>query len=157
MKKPVSILSALAVTIVLSGCASNSTPSVAAEPDKISGTAVARDGDSVEFKDMNVDLWGVDAPTLRTTGGWYARAALDDLLGESGLLSCTVKDDSGQRAQVICGNGQTNDIGRALLLGGWAIVDRNDTRDADPALARAYANAEKRARKSRAGLWSLAP
>ncbi|MDH3229760.1 MAG: thermonuclease family protein [Alphaproteobacteria bacterium] len=124
-----------------------------------SGPATALDGDTVEVDGRPIDLWGIDAPNLDNSDGWYARAALDDLIGRNGALACTVKDTSGRRDEAVCTNSRAGDVGRAMLQGGWAVVARSDTMDekSDSALAAAYADAEARARRQRAGLWAGLP
>ncbi len=123
----------------------------------LSGIAIAIDGDSIMIGVAKYDLWGIDAPSRNNRDGWFARAALDDLIGPNGSLTCStkVKRRSG-RDKVICSNGRVGDIGRAMLQNGWAVVDRDDMRfsAADAPLADAYDRAERLARQKRAGLWS---
>jgi endonuclease YncB( thermonuclease family) len=125
----------------------------------VSGPALALDGDTVNVNGQRIDLWGVDAPNLVNSDGWHARAALDDLIGGTGTLICTIKDTSGTRDEAICSNSRAGDVGRAMLQGGWAIVSRSDTTKskADSTLAGAYAKAELAARRQRAGLWGGMP
>jgi len=149
--------------LLLTGCAmdfaGNSGQSSPATTKTISGAAYARDGDTVDVNGKSLDLWGIDAPNLDNADGWYARAALDDLIGKTGTLVCTIKDTSGSRDSAICSNSGAGDVGRAMLQGGWAIVTRRETmrNAADSTLARAYADAESAARRQRAGLWNGAP
>ncbi len=149
--------------ILLGGCAMETNgrggSSRPQDARTISGMAVALDGDTVEVGGRLVDLWGIDAPNLDNSDGWHARVALDDLIGRNGTLACTIKDTSGRRDEGVCTNSRAGDVGRALLLGGWAIVARSDFSDggADSALAAAYTDAESRARRQRAGLWANAP
>ncbi len=130
-----------------------------AAPRTVSGSAVALDGDTVKVAGRLVDLWGIDAPNLDNSDGWHARAALDDLIGRNGTLACTIKDTSGRRDEAVCTNSRAGDVGRAMLIGGWAVVARNDFSDdgANGALASAYAEAEARARRQRDGLWAALP
>lgn len=156
-------LGAVAAVLLLAGCVTdfsgNSQSTRPQDARTISGTAVARDGDTVEVDGRLFDLWGVDAPNLDNSDGWYARAALDDLIGPNGTLACTIKDSSGRRDEAVCTNSRAGDVGRAMLQGGWGVVSRSDTAGGgtDSALAAAYADAESKARRNRAGLWAGMP
>ena len=126
----------------------------------VSGKAVAADGDTVLVDDRNLDLWGIEAPNLDNSDGWFARAALDNLIGENGELVCIVKVVRKRaRDLAICSNSRVGDVGRAMLQGGWAIVNRTDkkSQDVDAALAGVYQRTETRARESRVGLWTKYP
>lgn len=149
--------------LLLTGCAMDFPGSGGqnrpAATETVRGSAFARDGDTVEIDGQSIDLWGIDAPNLDNADGWYARAALDDLIGRTGTLVCTIKDTSGTRDSAICSNSRAGDVGRAMLQGGWAIVSRHEANKnkADGTLARAYADAESAARRQRVGLWNGAP
>jgi len=158
---------AVAALSVLAGCmAKQSAESGAAsqtpEPrkDMVSGKAVAADGDTVLVDDRSLDLWGIEAPNLDNSDGWFARAALDRLIGENGELVCIVKVERKRaRDLAICSNSRVGDVGRAMLQGGWALVNRTDkkSQDVDAALAGVYQRTETRARESRVGLWTRYP
>jgi endonuclease YncB( thermonuclease family) len=155
-------LSAILVAgFFLAGCAKDGEkrPAEAPRPETISGVGVAIDGDTVEVDGRIMDLWGVEAPNLDNSDGWFSRAALDDLIGPDGKLSCTVKVKTRRRTHAICTNSRVGDIGRAMLQGGWAIFARGDSKDErlDKALTGVYASAEARARRTRAGLWAGMP
>jgi len=161
--KNILFLSCLTVAaLLLAGCAIDAGAAGSSRPTNsqtVTGPATAWDGDTVDVGGKRIDLWGVDAPNLVNSDGWYARAALDDLIGRNGTLACIIKDTSGTRDSGVCTNAGGDDIGRAMLLAGWAVVSRSDTskRNADSALARAYADAESTARNKRAGLWGGMP
>ncbi len=163
MRRSTSFSAAFAAALLLAGCStdfSGSTQAAGATTQKtISGPAVARDGDTVEVGGRLFDLWGIDAPNLDNADGWYARAALDDLIGPNGTLACTIKDTTKRRDEAACTNSRAGDVGLAMLRGGWAVVSRSDTAggNADGALAAAYADAETSARRQRAGLWAGMP
>lgn len=126
----------------------------------VSGIAVATDGDTVLIGDRNLDLWGIEAPNLDNSDGWYSRAALDRFIGENGELVCIVKVERKRaRDLAICSNSKVGDVGRAMLQGGWALVNRTDkkSQDVDAALAGVYQRTETRARESRIGLWARYP
>ncbi|UCH75869.1 MAG: hypothetical protein JSU82_08620 [Rhodospirillales bacterium] len=143
---------------MLVGCAVDSGGAQQSRPastQTVSGPAMAWDGDTVEVNGQLLDLWGIDAPNLDSSDGWHSRAALDELIGANGTLICTIKDTAGRRDDAICSNSRSGDVGRAMLLGGWAIVSRSDTtkNPADSALAKAYRDTEAVARRQRTGLW----
>lgn len=144
--------------LALAGC----TPPPKADParlDVYSGVAEARDGDTISIHGQLLDLWGIEAPNLSNSDGWYARAALDDIIGPNGELTCTVKRKSSRRLYAVCSNNKIGDVGRAMIEGGWAVVARSDKKDEklDGALAGVYSRSEKRARESRIGLWAKLP
>jgi endonuclease YncB( thermonuclease family) len=139
-------LGAMAAILLLAGCGKGFGGSTQASgvttAETISGPAVARDGDTVAVGGRLFDLWGVDAPN-----------------GPNGTLACTIKDTSGRRDEAVCTNSRAGDVGRAMLLGGWAVVSRSNTarEGTDSALAAAYAEAESKARRNRVGLWAGMP
>ncbi len=167
MNRKYTIFAPLAVLSILTGCvsekAANGTATVdTPEPrqDMISGVAIASDGDTVIVDNKNLDLWGIEAPNLDNSDGWFSRAALDQLIGENGELVCIIKVKFKKRRDLaICSNNKVGDIGRAMLQNGWAIVNRTDkkSQDVDTALAGVYGRTEQRARESRAGLWAKYP
>lgn len=161
MSRSIVLSAILAVAVLSSGCTavSKSKTDGGPKPEIVSGAAIALDGDTVRVGDKTMDLWGVEAPNLDNRDGWFARAALDDLIGEDGRLSCTVKVKTSRRIHAVCSNNRVGDVGRAMLQGGWAIFARSDKRDekVDGALAGVYARAEARARQSRSGLWAGPP
>jgi endonuclease YncB( thermonuclease family) len=169
MNREIAIFTAVVALSFLAGCANeqnatNTDPAAQgtaeARPNAISGVAVATDGDTVVIGDNTLDLWGIEAPTLDHSDGWFSRAALDNFVGENGDLVCIIKVKRwNQRDLAICSNSKVGDVGRAMLQNGWAIVNRLDrkSQDVDTALAGVYHRTEKRARESRAGLWANFP
>lgn len=124
--------------------------------DMVSGSAVAEDGDTVIVNGVSIDLWGVEAPNLDNSDGWFSRAALDRFIGEKGELVCIIKVKRKKyRDLAICSNNRVGDVGRAMLLNGWAVVNRHDKRnmDVDSALTGVYERTEQRAQQTRAGMW----
>jgi len=170
MSREIVIIAAMVTLAVLAGCAKEEIPNDAGpaaaqgapkpRQDVISGVAVAANGDTILIGDERLDLWGIEAPNLDNTDGWYSRAALDRFIGENAELVCIikVKRRKGQD-QAICSNSKVGDVGRAMLQGGWAIVNRTDkkSQDVDAALAGVYQRTETRARESRVGLWARYP
>ena len=164
MKKQIRIFAAIAALAILSGCAntgsSNKTDAEKAREDAISGVAIATDGDTILINEMHLDLWGIEAPNLDNSDGWFSRAALDRLIGENGELVCIIKVKRLRRRDLaICSNNRVGDVGRAMLQNGWAIVNRTDkkSQDVDSALAGVYHRTENRSRESRVGLWAKFP
>lgn len=167
MNREIAIFAAVAVLSVLAGCVdketvTNTQTQEAPKPrqDMISGVAVAANGDTVLIKNRRLDLWGIEAPNLDNSDGWYSRAALDRFIGEGGKLVCIIKvKRKKRRDQAICSNGKVGDVGRAMLQSGWAVVNRLDkkSQEVDSALAGVYHRTEKRARETRVGLWATNP
>ncbi len=170
MNRGISILAAIATLSILAGCttkeapkdADTTPPPEAPKPrqDIVSGFAVAMDGDTVMIEKRNLDLWGIEAPSLSSSDGWFSRAALDRFIGEGGELVCVVKVKRRKRRdQAICSNNKVGDVGRAMLQNGWAVVNRVDKKgqDVDSVLAGVYDRTEKRARDARIGLWTNYP
>ncbi len=170
MNRGISILAAIATLSILAGCTvEEATKDAEAAPaketpkprqDTIAGVAVARDGDTVAIGKKSLDLWGIEAPSLGNSDGWFSRAALDRFIGEGGELVCVIKVKRRKRRDLaICSNNKVGDVGRAMLQNGWAVVNRVDkkSQDVDSALAGVYDSTEKRAREARVGLWTNYP
>lgn len=162
MKNNILRLAGLLAAAFLAGCAnlpvSGGSPS-SASSGVISGQAYALDGDSLMVNDERLNLWGIDAPDFGNSHGWYARAALDSLIGQNGRLTCTIKRKSSSTDRALCSNSRSGDVALAMLRGGWAIVSRSERRrpGADTALLDAYERAEQDAMRRRAGLWGMMP
>lgn len=155
-------LAGLMVGGLIAGCANLPAAgggTQAASGNVLSGRAYALDGDSLVLAGERLNLWGIDAPDFGNAHGWYARAALDDLIGQGGNLVCTIKRRSSSTDRALCSNSRSGDVALAMLRGGWAIVTRTERRfpGADTALLDAYEEAEREARRRRAGLWGLQP
>lgn len=166
MKRGTIITVAFALLSGATACAEKGTPPAAAESQPnpgqqtFSGPAIAEDGDTVIINDRFIDLWGVEAPNLDNSDGWYSRAALDRLIGENGQLVCIIKVERKKRRDLaVCSNNRVGDVGRAMLQNGWAVVNRRDkrNRDVDSALTGVYERTEQRAREARSGLWANYP
>ena len=130
------------------------------------GQAYAIDGDTLAGVGLkpHIRLWGVQAPELRdgakaeSVAGMRARAALEDLLEQSGhKVKCRVLKfdrDCHMVAQCSLDDAQAGDIGSGLIAAGMAYGFNLD--EALPWESRAsqrYATAEAEARKQRRGLW----
>ena len=144
-------------------------PLTAAAIEFLNGPAVAITGDSIAIGGVGhpsttVHLWGIEVPAMSDDRdyGLYARAALDDLLRLHGnQVKCVA--DSLNRSSAVCHAG-TVDLGKAMLLTGWAVADRTVTLadvpggDSERAQrAEAYHDAEARARRDRKGRWASMP
>lgn len=164
MNRKITTFTAIMALSFLAGCANEPTgtngATSAPRQDMISGAAVAPDGDTVLIGNKYLDLWGIEAPNLDNSDGWYSRAALDRFIGEGSNLVCIVKVNRKRgRDLAICSNSKVGDVGRAMLQNGWAVVNRTDkkSQDVDSALAGVYQRTENRAREARVGLWAANP
>jgi endonuclease YncB( thermonuclease family) len=118
--------------------------------DCLIGLAEVIDGDTIVL----VGLHGIDAPELDQTFQWRGQemacgamslAALEALIAGVKVRCEVVERDRRGRlvAKVFSPNGV--DIGRRLVLAGWAVAYRRYSTD--------YVDAEKAARKARRGIW----
>jgi endonuclease YncB( thermonuclease family) len=100
-----------------------------ADPVPLEGTARVIDGDTLEISGQRIRLWGIDAfessQVCQQASGNYAcgRAATQTMeeLIRNQHVRCVQKDiDRYKRVVAQCSVG-TTDIGRALVLRGWAF------------------------------------
>ena len=130
------------------------------------GQVYAIDGDTLAGIGLKprIRLWGIRTPELRdgakveSVAGMRARAALEDLLEQSGhKVKCRAlrfDRDCHMVAQCSLDDAQAGDIGSGLIAAGMAYGFNLD--EALPWESRAsqrYATAEAEARKQRRGLW----
>lgn len=135
------------------------------------GEAVALSGDSILISamghsDIVLRILGIDAPGLDAADGdgWFARAALDDVLaGGGGTVTCQqYGDEQGQPlAYCMLDSGKQRDIGLAMVASGWAVplrqyLRRNASRIRSD-LGASYEQAERSARRARKGRWARMP
>ncbi len=135
------------------------------------GTALAIDGDTILLsamghRDIAARILGIDAPEMDAADGdgWFARAALDDILaGGGGTLTCQQYGEEEGQPLVHCmldGGGQ-RDVGLAMIGSGWAVPLRLYLRaNAERIrgdLAASYDGAERAARRARKGRWARMP
>jgi endonuclease YncB( thermonuclease family) len=120
----------------------------------LAGPAKVIDGDTIVVAEEIVRLHGLDAPELDQTFWWQgeriacgmmALAALEALTAGIELRCQAVERDRHGRlvAKVFSPDGV--DIGRRLVLAGWALAYRQYSTD--------YVEAEAEARKARRGMW----
>lgn len=160
MQRILTLIAILAATAILAGCAAQQNTGkkpTGATLESITGAAYAINGKRLVVGGKTVELWGINVPTMNNPTGWFARDALDDFIGKQGKLSCAVREKSRNRVlQVSCSNQRMGDMGRAMLLGGWATVSRIRSKS-NAAWAAIYEDAESLARQNRAGFWSQKP
>lgn len=122
--------------------------------DPLAGPAKVIDGDTIVVAGELVRLHGLDAPELDQTFWWrgeriacgmMALAALEALTAGIELRCQAVERDRHGRlvGKVFSPDGV--DIGRRLVLAGWALAYRQYSTD--------YVEAEAAARKARRGMW----
>ncbi len=138
------LITALAVTTVWSH-------------DLVVGTQVtgigihALDGDSLRVRinaaDVEVRLWGIDAPEHRQPWADEARQALATLTVERTLRIQVVDIDHFKRPIVRVYLG-TIEVNQRLILAGWAWWFRRFA-----STEKSYSEAEQQARTARRGLW----
>lgn len=135
------------------------------------GEAIALAGDTIMIsaighRDITAQILGIDAPSLDAVGGdgWFARAALDDILAAGGrIVTCQQYGDVDGTPLVHCllDEGSQRDLGLAVVAAGWAVPMRRFLRaNADrirSGLAESYDKAERAARRARRGRWARMP
>jgi endonuclease YncB( thermonuclease family) len=114
----------------------------------------AIDGDSFKAGDVEIRLYGIDAPEYRQTCsdagqqqpcGRLALAALSKLIGNKDV-SCKIVDRDRYGRQVsVCRDGAL-DINREMVRLGWAVAYRKHALD--------YIGVERDAKTARRGIWA---
>jgi len=135
------------------------------------GEAIALDGRTIMLsalghRDVSVQILGIDAPPIEAErgDGWFARAALDDILAAGGgIVTCQQYGDTDGVPLVHCvmDKGDRRDVGLAVVASGWAVPQRRYLHaNADrirSGLAESYDQAEKAARRAHKGRWARMP
>jgi endonuclease YncB( thermonuclease family) len=127
----------------------------AALSQSILGIASVIDGDTIEIHSQRIRLYGIDAPEssqlcVRPTGkrwrcGQQGSFALSDRIGRA-TVSCQPRDlDRYGRVVAICFKGD-EDLGRWMVLNGWAVAFRRYSLD--------YVADEDVARQDHINIWS---
>jgi endonuclease YncB( thermonuclease family) len=130
------------------------------------GQVYAIDGNTLAGVGLkpHVRIWGIQAPELRdatkaeSVAGMRARAALEDLLEQSGhKVKCrATKFDRSCRivAQCSLDDARGGDIGGGMIAAGMAYgFALDETLPWESRASQRYATAEVEARKQRQGLW----
>jgi endonuclease YncB( thermonuclease family) len=130
------------------------------------GQVYAIDGDTLAGVGLkpHIRLWGIEAPELRdgakaeSIAGMRARAALEDLLEQSGhKVKCRALKfdrDCHMVAQCSLDDAQAGDIGSGLIAAGMVYgFHLEETLPWESRASQRYATAEAEARKQRRGLW----
>lgn len=120
----------------------------------LTGPALVIDGDTIIVAGERLRLHGIDAPELEQTF-WYrgrqlacgamAMAALQTLTVGVELTCRIAEYDMYGRLIAKCFSPDGVDIGRRLVLAGWALAYRQFSLD--------YADAEDEARQAERGMW----
>jgi len=131
----------------------SSSPSAAANNNKIVGHASVIDGDTIEIHGTRIRLFGIDAPeggqTCTVHGkpfrcGQQAAFALADMIGNK-TVECRPKDrDRYGRIVAVCLAGG-KDLNAWLVANGLALAYRHYSTD--------YVGQEEQAAKSKLGMW----
>lgn len=141
-----------------------SAPSAAPAPaadGRLTGQAVAIDGNTLFIADETVRLWGIVAPSAEgnITAYTAAHMALHILLAET-TVTCMPRGRSGGEIVAVCNNG-LRDIGSAMIYAGHAIASYHETYYAAGAVwcggwygTYDYLHREHLARHARRGLWA---
>jgi len=140
-------------------------PVAAEQPGVIWGAAASLDNETLSVAGHRVRLLGIAAPMMDDwTYGVWARAGLDDLLGELGPLRCeTYGRKETDHAFAVCRgthqDGATRDLGEWMLRAGYAIAlrDSADVPAVPAELAARYRAAEAAARDAGRGFWRGRP
>lgn len=132
-----------------------SMASIADARTLVVGVASVIDGDTIEIHGQRIRLFGVDAPESRQTCvdavgrdwrcGQRAAMELADLFGSS-TVRCEQRDrDRNRRIVAVCLSGN-QDLGRWMVLQGWAVASRSYSTD--------YIRDEDAAHHANRGIWA---
>ena len=122
--------------------------------DDIASPARVIDGDTIEIAGHRIRLHGIDAPEIRQTCwdkngefmcGRNMRQSLIAII-RKGPVTCRPRSkDRYKRVVAVCFSWEGLELGRAMVLGGWALAYRKYSTD--------YVLEEKEARRLKAGMW----
>ena len=120
----------------------------------ITGKPRVIDGDTIEVAGERIRLHGIDAPERKQTCEWpsktipcgrLATLALMDLTAGAEVTCKTREKDRYGRWVAICYDPDGFDIGRNMVLTGWALAYRQYSTD--------YVGTEEKAREAKRGMW----
>jgi endonuclease YncB( thermonuclease family) len=119
------------------------------------GAYDAIDGDSFRTGDVEIRLYGIDAPEYRQTCsgrdgkahpcGKMARDALSKLIRKKDVICSTLDRDRYGRQVSVCKHGAL-EINREMVRLGWAVAYRKH--------AGSYVSAEREAKAAQRGIWA---
>ena len=156
--------SLIAATVLLLLAAPASAQSFRGEATAIDGRTILLS--AMGHQDVTARILGIEAPDLDAAGGdgWFARAALDDILAAGGrTLTCQQYGEEQGQALVHCmlDAGGQRDLGLAMVASGWAVPRRLYLRASAGRipgdLVGSYDRAERAARRARKGRWAHMP
>ncbi len=80
------------------------------------------DGDTLDIEGVRYRLDGVDAPEMHDVGGVASKNALQRMIAQTGEVTCRATGGTTHgRTVAICGTGHIPDLGRALVVQGYAL------------------------------------
>jgi endonuclease YncB( thermonuclease family) len=130
-------------------------PVAAYDGDTITGSAYAKDGDTLQINAESVRLYGIDAPEKKQTCEESGRTSpcgkkAAEMLGEiikGEIITCTRKPGSDRYGRMLarCVTAGGKDIGGAMVSAGYALAYTKYSGD--------YVAIESEARKAKRGLW----
>ena len=129
-------------------------PSPATATDAVTGPARIIDGDTIEVAGERIRLHGIDAPEAKQTCEWagkhvpcgrLATLALMDLTAGAVVTCKTREKDRYGRWVAVCYDPDGFDLGRNMVLTGWALAYRRYSTD--------YVGTEDKAREAKRGMW----
>ena len=121
-------------------------------PKSASITAFAVDAGTIQGGNMTINLWGVEPATAPgTMENHRARVLLDDLIAQRTVKCVPMSDPVNGRVRAQCLNAAEKDLALQLISAGAVAVSRRDVLGSD--LAKAYLDAEQKARTAGVGIW----
>lgn len=89
--------------------------------ETIAGYASVHDGDTLRIGRVSIRLHGVDAPELNEPGGTTARDTLIKIIEDRIVMCHPTGAQSYNRIVARCSTDRVNDLGAALIWGGYAL------------------------------------
>jgi len=119
----------------------------------IEGPVQVIDGDTLQFGDIQVRIYGIDAPDIRQICVWKSKAvrcgvlsgdALKDLIFGA-TVKCVKRSVLADKTVIATCTADDRDIGRNLVHTGWSLADARQSKR--------YVPVQEKARKAKRGLW----